>query len=177
MKKLLLYFGLITIVACSSITVSYDYDKSVDFKKYKSYAYTEEALKLNIGDLNRERLIKAIDSEMAARGMIKSDSPDALVDLIVNSHERVQATATNTGGYGRYGYAYGFSTTTVDYNTYVEGTLFINLIDKSTEKIVWQGRGTKTVDPNATPEKREANINNAVRSIFTKYPIQPSVKK
>ena len=82
------------------------------------------------------------------------------------------------GAYGpyRYGFSPGFSTTTIDVNTYVEGTLFINMIDRQMEKIVWQGRGTKTLDEHASAEKREGNINKAVQYIFQKYPVQPQKK-
>ncbi|HEY5746125.1 MAG TPA: DUF4136 domain-containing protein [Chryseolinea sp.] len=170
MKKLAIFIFAVT--ACSSITVSYDYDKTVDFNKYKTYAYTEETLKLPVGDLDRDRLMKAVDAELAARGMTKSTSPDALIDLQIKAKERTEATATNTGGmYGRYGYGGGFSTTNIDYNTYVDGTLFVNLVDKASEKLVWQGRGTKTLDEHASPQKKESNINTAVKMIFAKYPV------
>jgi hypothetical protein len=171
MKKLAIFIFAVT--ACSSITASYDYDKTVDFNKYKTYAYTEESKKLPVGDLNRDRLMAAVDAELAARGLTKSDSPDALIDLQVKAKERTEATATNTGGMygGRYGYGGGFSTTNIDYNTYVDGTLFVNLVDKASEKLVWQGRATKTLDENASPEKKETNINTAVKMIFTKYPV------
>jgi hypothetical protein len=49
------------------------------------------------------------------------------------------------------------------------------MVDKATEKIVWQGRGTKTVDEDASAEKRETNINTGVKMIFSKYP--PAKKK
>src|SRR5882762_679605 len=147
MKKIATILLVLAVAACSSITVSYDYDKTVDFNKYKTYAYTDETLKLPVGDLNRDRMMKAVDAELAARGMTKSDSPDALVDLQIKAKERTEATATNTGGmYGRYGYGGGFTTTNINYNTYVDGTLFVNLIDKASEKLVWQGRGTKTLE-------------------------------
>ena len=111
MKKIILFISVaLTFASCSSINVSYDYDKDANFSAYKTYGYTPEALALGIGDLNRDRLLKAIDAEMAARGLTKSDSPDALVDLIVKAQERTQATATNTGGYyGRYGWGGGMS--------------------------------------------------------------------
>ena len=176
MKKFTLFFVVaFTLGSCSSINVSYDYDKNANFIAYKTYGYTQEALALGIGDLNRDRLLKAIDAQMAARGFTKSDSPDALVDLIVKAQERTQATATNTGGYyGRYGWGGGMSTTTIDYDQYVDGTLFVNLIDKSTEKMVWQGRAPKTLDENASAEKKETNINNAVKMIFEKFPVKPA---
>ena len=176
MKKYALLIFAVT--ACSSITVSYDYDKTADFNKYKTYAYTEETMKLPLNDLDRSRLMSAVDAELMARGMTKSNTPDALVDLQVKAKERTEATATNTGGLygGRYGYGGGFSTTNIDYNTYVDGTLFVNLIDKSSEKLIWQGRGTKTIDEHASPEKKESNIKTAVKMIFTKYPV-PMAKK
>ena len=175
MKKIILsaLVALLVFAACSSIDVSYDYDKEANFTSYKTYGYTPEALALGIGDLNRDRLLKAIDAEMTARGFTKSDSPDALVDLIVKAQERTQATATNTGGYyGRYGWGGGMSTTTINYDQYVDGTLFVNFIDKSTEKMVWQGRATKTLDESASPEKKETNIKNAVKMIFAKFPVK-----
>ena len=179
MKKLILSISVVLILfSCSSINVSYDYDKDTNFTAFKTYGYTPEALALGIGDLNRDRLLKAIDAEMTSRGFTKSDTPDALVDLIVKAQERTQATATNTGGYyGRYGWGGGMSTTTINYDQYVDGTLFVNFINKSTEKMVWQGRATKTLDENASPQKRESNINNAVKMIFAKFPVKPTAAK
>ena len=178
--RLLLIVTIALASACSSITTSYDYDKTVDFTKYKTYNFTPEALKLGIQELNRDRLLAAIDREMTARGFTKSDNPDVLIDLLAKLEEKRTATATTSGGgmygYGRYGYGGGFSTTTVNYDDYTEGTLFINLVDRGTEKIVWQGRGTKTIVENASPEKRESNINNGVAMIYTKFPIKPADK-
>ena len=37
-------------------------------------------------------------------------------------------------------------------------------------KRVAQENGTKTIDPDASSQKREDNINYAVKQIFTKYP-------
>lgn len=180
MKTRLLLIVTIALAACSSITTSYDYDKTVDFTKYKTYNFSEEAKKFAIQELNRNRLLAAIDHEMTARGFTKSDNPDVLVDLMGKMEQKRTATATTSGtgmyggyGYGRYGYGGGFSTTTVNYDDYTEGTLFINVVDRSTEKIVWQGRGTKTLDENASPERREANINNGVKMIYQKFPIKP----
>ena len=178
MKTRLLFILSIALIACSSITTSYDYDKTVDFTKYKTYNFTEEAKKFGIQELNRDRLLAAIDAEMAKRGFTKSESPDALIDLLGKLEQKTTATATSSGGgmygYGRYGYGGGFSTTTVNYDDYTEGTLFINFVDKSTEKIVWQGRGTKTLNETASPEKREANIKNGVAMIYQKFPVKPT---
>ena len=182
MKKALLI--LFVLSACSSVKVSYDIDKTVDFTKIKTYAFTEETLKLPVQELNRNRLIAAVETELTKRGLSKATgSPDALVDLQIKAEQKQEATATTTGGYGggmygggyRYGYGGGFSTTQINYNDYVEGTLFVNMIQN--EKLVWQGRGTKTLDEEASPERREKNITEAVSMIFYNYPVKPPAKK
>lgn len=174
MKKYLIISVALIVAACSSLKVTYDYDKQAEFARYKTYAYSEDAQKLPVGDLNRDRILKAIDTEMAAKGFSKSDNPDVLIDIHVRAEQKVDATATTTptyyGGPWRYGYGGGFSTTQINYNEYIEGTLFVNMVDVASEKIVWQGRATKTIDENASAEKREQNINYAVKQIFTKYP-------
>lgn len=177
MKKywLLLFALPLLLAACSSLKVSYDYDKQSDFAKYKTYAFSEDALKLPVGDLNRDRVLSAIDAEMAKKGFTKSENPDVLIDIHVKAEKRTEATATTTGPggygyYGRYGYGGGFSTTQINYNEYIDGTMFVNMVDRSTEKIVWQGRATKTIDEDANADKRDKNINYAVQQIFMKYP-------
>lgn len=177
MKKYTLIISIFLLGGCSSVKISYDYDKQADFAKYKTYAFTEGSQNLAINEINRSRILSAIDTEMAAKGFTKSDNPDVLLDIFVKAEQRTEATATSTGpgayGYGgpwRYGYGGGFTTTQINYNQYIEGTMFINMVDKAYEKLVWQGRGTKTIDEDATPEKRETNINYAVKQIFMKYP-------
>ena len=58
-------------------------------------------------------------------------------------------------GYGRWGYGGGMSTTHVNYDKYTEGTLFITLVDKASEKIAWQGTGKKTIDEKETSVNKE----------------------
>jgi hypothetical protein len=177
MKKFtFLLFILIVAASCSSVKISSDFDKSAGFASYKTYAFTNEAKTLTgVNDLNRNRLLTAVETELAAKGFAKNETnPDVLIDIQLKGEQKQTATATNSGGrygYGyRYGYGGGFSTTTINYDTYVDGTLFIDMIDASKNQLVWQGRGTKTVDPDASQKKREDNINYAVKMIFQKYP-------
>jgi hypothetical protein len=169
MKKLLLPILILVLTsACATIKVTSDFDKAASFSGYKTYAFTPEALNLNIEELNRKRILTATENELAAKGFTKSDNPDVLVDLKITGEKKQTATATSTGGYG--GYRWGGGTTYVSYDTYTEGTMFIEMIDAAKKEIVWQGRGVGTIDPNASAKKREENINYAVKQIFTQYP-------
>jgi hypothetical protein len=174
MKKLF-FLSLAALLAfsCSTIKVSSDFDKTAGFASYKTYAFTPEAQNLGLDDLNRNRILAAISNELAAKGFTKSDKPDVLIDIKIKSQKQQTATATSSGGYGygyRYGWGGGFSTTTINYDTYIDGTMFIDMIDVSKNQLVWQGRGTKTIDENASQKKREDNINYAVKQIFLQYP-------
>ena len=170
MKKLLILVSMAGFVACSSVKTVYDYDRNADFTKYKSYKLTTDDLEASVGQLNRERIITALDNEMTAKGFSKSENPDMLVNVHIKSRQKVDATATTSGGYGRWGWYGGYSTTHVSYNEYTEGTLFITFIDNEEQKIFWQGTGTKTLDENASPEKREQNITYSVKLILENYP-------
>ena len=172
MKKIYVLVLAVLIGACSSVKVTYDYDRNADFGKYKTYAYSEDVKNMEVGQLVLDRIVNAVDAEMAAKGFTKSESPDLLVDMHLKTATRTEAVANNTGGYyGRYGYWGGArGSTTISYNEYTDGSLFINFVDRSTEKLVWQGVGTKTLVENASPEKMDANVTYAVKSILAKYP-------
>lgn len=175
MKNATVLTFVLLVSACASVTTSYDYDKTADFKKGMTYAWDKHVQEVAIDQLNKDRIIAAIEKEMAARGYSKSENADFLVDFHVKLEQEQSATATTMGpgGYGRWGYGWGggFSTTTIDVNKYLNGTLFINVIDKASEKIVWQGRGEKTLDNKLSPEKKDAQVNDAVAAIFKQYPI------
>lgn len=175
MKYVFFILFSIAFASCSSLKIGSDFDSQNDFTRYKTYNFTPESLNLGINSLNRDRLLRAIETEMAAKGFSKAENPDVLIDLHVKAEQKVDATATTTPTYGygrpwRYGYGGGFSTTQINYNEYIEGALFVNMVDAASEKMVWQGRATNTIDEDATPEKREKNINYAVKQVFTKYP-------
>lgn len=166
MKKILLpIFILLISASCATIKITSDYDKSAPFTSFKSYTFTPEALTLGIDELNRNRVIKAVENELSLKGFTKSENPDVLINLKINS--TTKQTATTTGGYG---YRWGGGVTSVSYDSYVEGTLFVEMIDAAKKQIVWQGRGTGTINPDASADKREKNINYSVQQIFTQYP-------
>lgn len=174
MDKLILVLAILGVtVSCSSVRVSSDYDREADFEAYKTYAFTKEALELPVGDINRKRILQAVSNELTAKGLTASEQPDVWISLHVKAEEKQNATATTVSPYGaRYGYRWGmgFSATDINIEQYVEGTLFVDMIDVAKKQLVWQGRGVGTLDPDASAEKREQNINNAVTRIFTEYP-------
>lgn len=169
--KRFIYISLLSVfVACSSIQVTSDYDREASFSTYKTYAFGEDAYKLGIDQLNQDRVLKAIENELAVKGFSQSDTPDMIIDVYIKGKQVVTANATTTGYPYRYRYGGGFTTTQVTYDEYIEGTMIILFVDKSKGKIFWQGAGTKAIDENASPQKREENINYVVQQILSNYP-------
>lgn len=176
MKKLFILVLALAAFGCSTMKIGFDYDRQSDFSKYKTYQISAESYKLGIMQLNQDRVIKALDDGMVAKGFTKAENADIIVDVNIAGKEVQTATATTSGGYGGgyryrgYGYGGGFSTTHINYDTSTEGTMVISFVDASVEKIVWQGTGTKTLVENMSAEKREKNINYAVETILKNYP-------
>ena len=143
MKRISYLFltGLIAI-SCSSIKTSMDYDNTVDFASYKTYQFDDNVQQMPLNDLNRRRVIAAVESELQKKGFTNASSPDVIVNIVVNSHQE-STTYANTNYYGgggyRRGWGGGMSSTTISTSTYQVGTVFIDIIDAKSNYMVWQG--------------------------------------
>ena len=166
--KLLSLIILITLSSCSSVMVNADYDKKVSFTNYKSYAYLKSGIdKAEISDLDKKRILNAIDEVMPAKGLSKSDTPDVLISIFTKERERVDVHQNFGWGWGWGWNPYwgmGFNSV---YTT-PEGTLFIDIIDAKTKELVWQGEGSGYLTKNI--EKKEARIKEFVSKILEQYP-------
>ena len=156
---------------------SYDYNKSANFAAFKTYAFKDGT---KVGQqLIDDRIVAAIDTELAAKGLTKSESnPDVFVVYHV-AFDKQQDISTYSsgygGGYGAYGWGWGGGgwaggTTTTQVRDILVGTLVIDLADAKQGQLAWRGMGVKEVNTQANPEKRDKSINNAVKKIFKNYP-------
>lgn len=185
MKKLLktlpLLALLIVVSSCSSIRVAADYDKNANFGEYKTFAFFKTGIdKAEISDLDKRRVLRAIEAELLAKGFTKSENPDLLVSLFTKSQQRVDVYnntwgmgAWGWGGWGGYGYGgfgpgWGWGWNQPSVSTSVQGHLYIDLIDANKKELVWQGMGTGYLSRNM--EKKEERIKEFVTEIMTKYP-------
>ena len=55
-------------------------------------------------------------------------------------------------------------------NEILVGTLVIDAIDTAKKEVVWRGMGVKEVDVQAKADKRDKNINSAVKKILKNFP-------
>lgn len=182
--KLLSALALFAVMtSCVSVRVASDYDQKTDFTNYKTFAFYKKGIdKAEISDLDKKRILRAIESQLIAKGLTKSDKPDVLINIFTKSRNKVNVYQNNRfgmwnpwmfGGWGPWGwggmYDYGTSV-----STSVEGTLFIDIIDANKKELAWQGMGTGYLVSSKNIAKKEARINEFVTEIMTKYP--PTVK-
>jgi len=67
--SVLLLFVIVS--SCSSVRVASDYDSKADFKQYKTFAFFKSGIdKAEISDLDKRRILRAIESELMARGLV-----------------------------------------------------------------------------------------------------------
>ena len=82
LKPFLLLAVVAVLSACSSVRVASDYDQSADFTNYKTFAFFKPGIdKAEISDLDKKRILRAIETEMMAKGFVKSDNPSMLVSI------------------------------------------------------------------------------------------------
>src|SRR5690606_36684014 len=98
--KFLPFLALMLFASCSSIQVNTDYDSSVNFNEFKTYAFKKDGVdKISITDLYKRRILKAIDVEMTAKGYPKSGHPELLINLFPYSKDILNVN-TFSGGWG-----------------------------------------------------------------------------
>jgi hypothetical protein len=146
--------------------VNYDYDRRANFSAYRTYAWTGGT---NLADdLNHARIVAAVDRQLAAKGMARVDStgnPDLLVVYRVGLHQDLEINGYDNRWAGPAG---GPSWARLE--RVPVGTLAVGIIDAKSRSIVWRAAATKDLDPGASPEKWEKNINKAVEKMFKRYP-------
>ncbi len=180
---------LLLLNSCSSIDVTNNYDKTVDFKKFKTYSlypWDKQNDKI-INAYDKATIINSIKDQMESRGYKLVDRNGELIVstfVLLENKTSYQAYTNHYGGYAGYGggwvyygspwaYGYGwgpgYSTTTVRKVNYTQGTLIIDIFELAGKKLVWQGIGTGEVTDDLA--KRDRTLPKNIAHIFRKFPV------
>lgn len=156
-----------------------DYDKSVDFGKYRTYGFVVQTA-ADTGEfksLATQMMQSSAATEMEKRGYTRSDTPDLVINFKGRLEERTDIESTPAPMYGPgwgyggwYGAPYGgYGGSEVTTRHYKVGTLVMDVVDREKRQVVFQGviEGVVTKE---MLENREQTIRNAVVAFFSKYP-------
>jgi len=149
-------------------TVTYDFDRSVNFTGFKTYAWVRGT---GVDDpINHRRVVEAISGQLAAKGLARIEAgerPDVLVAYHASFDRDLQISGFATG-WGPYRLRSGSAVARTE--QILTGTLVVDVVDAHTGNIVWRGTASKEVDADADPRRRERNIRRAAERLFKNYP-------
>lgn len=180
-----MHFSLALLLLMSSGAVAqdvrYNFDKNTDFAKFKTYKWVEIKQSPQVDQLKDKQIKESVDAELAKKGLTKVDADTA--DLYVAYQAAVgtekQFTSYNSGwdygpGWYRGGwYGGGGGMTTGQTSTIYTGQLAVDMYDSKNHDLVWRGVVSKTLDPEAKPDKQQKNLNKAVAKLLKNFPPPP----
>jgi hypothetical protein len=146
-------------------SVSYDYDRSADFSKLKTYAWIEGTGLSD--DLNHKRIVGALDAQMEAKGFTRVEPgahPDVLLAYHADFNKNLEINGFSTGVAA---YRWGRSARVEEI---VVGRLTVVMLSGENRDLLWRGIATRELDVDASPEKRDKNIGKAAEKLFKNYP-------
>ena len=174
----------VAVSACGSgISVSSDWDPSVDFGQFQTFAVMDEAQGgEGLNQLWTQRVKSAIVTTMEAKGMRQVDNArnaDLAVGWQVTTDQRTsyQTVSTGWGGYGWRGgwgggWGGGMATSTTTAQNYEVGTLVIGMANTAGD-LIFHSSGSKTLeDAERSPEEAQKRMNDAVAKILKDFPPQ-----
>jgi hypothetical protein len=177
-KSMILLLAITTFTACSTMSVSNDWDQSVDFSKFETFGVIDNEQPA-INTLIDQRIRNAIIAELKSKGLEQMDSYEQ-ADLAIGyeiATEQRRSYQTVHSGWGmsgfrahnvRLGATMSHSTTQpIDFNI---GTLIIAAFKMDDKVLIWEGTASDTVSPASTPEQSTQQINTAVQKILKSFP-------
>ena len=185
MKRILFLSTLILFLAISCAfgqDVRYNFDKDINFSKFKTYKWVILKDAPTANDLVTKQLKDAVDAELATKGLTKID--DDTANLFIGyqagvGQEKQFTSFSSDWGYGggwyrggRYGPGGGMTTGST--STIYVGQLVLDMYDSANRDLVWRGVASKTLDSKAKPDKQQKNLAKAVKKLLKNYP--PAVK-
>jgi hypothetical protein len=222
MKKILClvlsFFFIFCLFKCAVYNNIYsEYDHSVDFTKYKTFAWLPDsgitARKDSFrntaydNDVIRNNAKNYITHQLTDRGLtVHVNSPDALFQLILLNEKRQRIITSSPAYYpmpyyyGAYHFPYYLDGRTYypyyypyyDYytyygwgcadfycnnnsirQTYVKGTIIINMYDRKQKKMIWTASAEGNIyDPNTIKEE----VDPAIKKMMKDFPVKPENK-
>lgn len=170
----------IALGCATPLVVDHDYDMTYDFAKLKTYDWLPSPAGSQIEDMTEKRFITAVNTQLAAKGYSQStDSPDFLISLqgikktVESGSAGVGASVGIPVGH-RASMSLGMGKSKPIVKT--EGTVMLNLLDRQTNAVIWEGTATATVQPKTSPEEQQQRINQVIAELLSGFPPQQAKK-
>jgi len=161
----LVVLGLLGAQGARAQKITMEFDQTIDFSKYKTFAIRDGQLNSRNPALNSELVKKQIEvdiqNDLTAKGLtqVTSGSADLNVRYTFGSARKTEVEAYPAGWYGM-----GTRYVRVPY---AEGTLVIDLRDPTTRALVWRAIAA---EEKSDATKIQGKLNDMVKKSIDKYP-------
>jgi len=155
---LCLIVSLLTGSSALSQSIDCELAENTDFSKFKTYKWVTFKNDAPIDKLTEEQVRAAVDAAATTKGLKRVDVDTA--DLFIGYQSKELVTEKFPV----------IPTWDESPPTIYQGELAIDMYTPANHHLVWRGVASKTLDPNANPEKRQKNLNQAVMKLMKNYP-------
>ncbi|MBN4070289.1 DUF4136 domain-containing protein [Olleya sp. AH-315-F22] len=172
MKYLKIICLLFLVSSCAPIKVNYDYEKTTDFKKYKTYNYYQD-IETGMNELDTKRLLAAMDANLQSKGFSLSETPDFFINIQSSEYQNNQRNTVGLGlgvGGGGGHVGGGLSLGIPIGQSNINRQIIIDFIDENGKGLFWQAVSESSYNPKTSPEKRELSLNIIIEKVLTNYP-------
>jgi hypothetical protein len=160
---------MLIVTAAAFAGVNTDFDKTVDFSKFKTYSWIQVKTPNEIWD---KRVTDSIDAQLAAKGWTKMDTGGEVAVSAMATTQNQQSLDTFYngfgGGWGWRGWYGGTGTATTRVYSYRTGTLVVDMYDASNKQLIWTGNASDTLSDKS--DKNVKKLNDKVKDMFKKFP-------
>jgi hypothetical protein len=174
-----MFFITIALVGCQTTpTIRTQIAPDANLAQYHTYDYFEKlgTDKHGYTTITTRDIQMAVDREMRGRGFVRGPSPDILINLNISKQDKTQSVGGPDYGVGFGGWRRGFGYGGWggwggdEIETVTEGTLTIDLVNRSRNELIWTGSATRVLNAKILDQPKPA-IDQAVKLIFERFPI------
>ena len=170
-------FALVALAACSSVTVNTDWNSSLDFTQYKTFAWLPDTVDKDLEPFAQQRLTQAITAELVKHGLTQvTADPQLYVTYRAKRSSTTQYTTVSTGygygggwggwyGYGGYG---GMGVSTTSQQQIPMGNLIVVLVDPKLNQMVWRSNAKAELADDQ--QGRAEQLQSAMSQMFSQFP-------
>ena len=182
-SKMMMLAILTTLVGCTTVQVSQDYDPDADLARYRTWQW-REPIQASAGDVRADnpllnkRIRRAVENHLTSRQIKATQGqPDFYLAYRLSIVQKIQGDSYySTVGVGSYyhpwygGYG-GLGSETI-IRQYEESRLTIDMLAADTKDLLWRGTGIFRFKTYATPEEAAEAMQQTVDRILWQFPPQ-----
>jgi len=169
----------LSLFACSTLQVSREYDPNVSFKHLSDYAWIPESTlpqkNQYIDNENLDKQIRtSVNKSLTSKGfeLKQSDKPSFLIGYHVAIDQKTSINTVNTRytNQGAWSPNAWRGTTDLGQHVFEQGTIIIDIIDTSSNELIWRSNASAEIDPFANSNTRVQRIDRAIKKMLNDFP-------